>query len=130
MNYWNRSETSRMLEELQQIRLILSIGFKKEVHEHEAAKADALAQYKAEDKEHKKKSVLLVGLFQEWAQQMHIKKERVTGVANRLTGNGIYSIADLNKYSDDELLEYRNFGQKALKVTKAVLDWAEANERG
>jgi DNA-directed RNA polymerase alpha subunit len=131
MNYWDRdrTETGRIIQELEQIRLLLSIGFKKEIAEHEVEKEIAAAQREVEDKEHKRKSVLLLGLFHEWAQEMDIKKVRVTGVATRLTRNGIYSIADLNKYSDDELLEVRNFGQKALEVTKAVRDWAEANER-
>ena len=35
---------------------------------------------------------------------------------------------ELDKYSDDDLLKIRNFGQKALEVTKAVKAWAEARE--
>mgnify|MGYP003638595184 CR=1 FL=1 len=125
-NYWDKTETGQILEELQQIRLFLSIGFEKEINARLAEQAAAKAQWEAEQKEHKEKRVLLMGLFHAWAQEMNIKKARVTGVADRLTRSGVYSIADLNKYSDDELLNFRNFGQKALEVTKAVKAWAES----
>ena len=130
MSYWNNreTETSRMLGELTAIRLLLSIGFKKEIAEHEVEKAIAAAQREVEDKEHKRKSVFFEKLFLEWGQQMNLKRARTASVSNLLARIGIYSIADLDKYSDDELLGYRNFGQKALKVTKAVKAWAEARE--
>ena len=117
-----------MLGELIEIRQLLSIAFKKEIAEHEVEKAIAAAQREVKDKEHKRKSVFFEKLFLEWGQEMNLKRARTASVSNLLARIGIYSIADLDKYSDDELLGYRNFGQKALEVTKAVKAWAEAKE--
>lgn len=122
-----------MLGELIEIRQLLSIAFKKEIAEHEVEKAIAAAQREVKDKEHKRKSVFFEKLFLEWGQEMNLKRARTASVSNLLARIGIYSIADLDKYSDDELLGYRNFGQKALEVTKAVKAWhvatfAEARE--
>jgi DNA-directed RNA polymerase alpha subunit len=128
-NYWNKSETGQILEELQQIRLYLSIGFKKEVKEHQIEQAAAKAQVEAEQKEHKEKGKGWVQLFHEWAEETNIEKKRATGVVHVLLRFEIYCFADLNKYSDAELLKLRNFGQKALKVTKAVKAWAESKAK-
>jgi len=125
MSYWNnhRTEEQAMLGELIAIRQLLSIGFKKEIAEHEVEKAIAAAQWEVKDKEHKRKSVFFEKLFLEWGQEMNLKRARTASVSNLLARAEIYSMEDLDKYSDDDLLRIRNFGQKALKVTKAVKAW-------
>lgn len=130
MSYWSnhRTEEQAMLEELIAIRQLLSIGFKKEIAEHEVERAANLAKYHAKEKEREEKSVFFEKLFFEWGQEMNIKAARTSSVSNLLARAEIYSMEDLDKYSDDDLLKIRNFGQKALKVTKAVKAWAEARE--
>ena len=131
MDYWNnpKTETARMLGELSVIRQLLSIAFKKEIAEHEAEKAATLAKYHAKEKENKEKWLPFQKLFLEWGQETNNKNKNPTTVSNLLFRAEIYSMEDLDKYSDDDLLKIRNFGQKALKVTKAVKAWAEARER-
>ena len=131
MDYWNnpKTETARMLGELSVIRQLLSIAFKKEIAEHEAEKAATLAKYHAKEKENKEKWLPLQNLFLEWGQETNNKNKSPATVSNLLFRAEIYSMEDLDKYSDDDLLKIRNFGQKALKVTKAVKAWAEARER-
>ena len=130
MDYWNnpKTETARMLGELSVIRQLLSIAFKKEIAEHEAEKAATLAKYHAKEKENKEKGLPFQKLFLEWGQETNNKNKNPTTVSNLLFRAEIYSMEDLDKYSDDDLLKIRNFGQKALKVTKAVKAWAEARE--
>jgi len=131
MNYWNnpRTETGRMIRELSEIRQLLSIAFKKEIAEHEVEKAATLAKYYAEEKENKEKWLPFQQIFFEWGQETNNKNKSPATVSNLLFRASIYSMEDLDKYSDDDLLKLRNFGQKALKVTKAVKAWAKANER-
>ena len=130
MDYWNnpKTETARMLGELSVIRQLLSIAFKKEIAEHEVEQAAALAKYHAKEKENKEKWLPFQKLFLEWGQETNNKNKNPTTVSNLLFRAEIYSMEDLDKYSDDDLLKIRNFGQKALKVTKAVKAWAEARE--
>ena len=130
MDYWNnpKTETARMLGELSVIRQLLSIAFKKEIAEHEAEKAATLTKYHAKEKENKEKWLPFQKLFLEWGQETNNKNKNPTTVSNLLFRAEIYSMEDLDKYSDDDLLKIRNFGQKALKVTKAVKAWAEARE--
>ena len=130
MDYWNnpKTETARMLGELSVIRQLLSIAFKKAIAEHEAEKAATLAKYHAKEKENKEKWLPFQKLFLEWGQETNNKNKNPTTVSNLLFRAEIYSMEDLDKYSDDDLLKIRNFGQKALKVTKAVKAWAEARE--
>ena len=130
MDYWNnpKTETARMLGELSVIRQLLSIAFKKEIAEHEAEKAATLAKYHAKEKENKEKWLPFQKLFLEWGQETNNKNKNPTTVSNLLFRAEIYSMEDLDKYSDDDLLKIRNFGQKALKVTKDVKAWAEARE--
>tara|TARA_R100000501_G_C2546337_1_gene62930 strand:- start:130 stop:537 length:408 start_codon:yes stop_codon:yes gene_type:complete len=132
MDYYIQNQA--VLRELSAIRQLLSIAFKKEIAEHEVEQAAALAKYRAKEKENKKKWLPFQKLFLEWGQETNNKtgnqwkdKSPAT-VSNLLFRRGIYSMEDLDKYSDDDLLEIKNFGQKALKVTKAVKAWAEARE--
>ena len=132
MDYYIQNQA--VLRELSAIRQLLSIAFKKEIAEHEVEQAAALAKYHAKEKENKKKWLPFQKLFLEWGQETNNKTgnqwkdKNPATVSNLLFRRGIYSMEDLDKYSDDDLLEIRNFGQKALKVTKAVKAWAEARE--
>jgi DNA-directed RNA polymerase alpha subunit len=132
MSYWNnhKTEEQAMLGELIAIRQLLSIAFKKEIAEHEVEKAATLEKYYAKEKENKEKWLPFQKLFLEWAQETKTnnKAARINSVSNCLARAEIYSMENLNKYSDDDLLKIRNFGQKALEVTKAVKAWAEARE--